>query len=152
MTNKHLKYYFIFIPVLFLFFPAAYSQIGIVETIYFKSNSYSIDKKYQQKLDSIALRIQSDTFSFLKVFGYADRTGSDHFNDILSEKRANAVYGYLAAKVKIDTTKLYVTWLGASVQDVAYDLHLPSANIQKRCVDIWVSFYKKPTVGKSKER
>ena len=55
----------------------------------------------------IAKQLSSDTFGFLKVFGYADIKGSADYNDILSGKRANAVYNYLASRVKIDTTKLY---------------------------------------------
>ena len=89
-------------------------------------------------------QINSDTFSYLKVFGYADTKGSDDYNNILSGKRANAVYDYLTTIVKIDTTKVYVTWIGESGQDVAYDLHFQGAHIQKRCVDIWMMFYRKP--------
>ncbi|MGK2863902.1 MAG: OmpA family protein [Chitinophagaceae bacterium] len=115
-----------------------------METIYFKSNSYTIDKKYHKTLDLIAKQLSSDTFDFLKVFGYADSKGSKDYNDILSGKRATAVYNYLAARAKVDSAKLYVTWIGEEGQDVAYELHFPSANIQKRCVDIWVTFYRKP--------
>ena len=122
----------------------------MVKTIYFKSSSYSIDNKYYKTLDLVVKQISSDTFSFLKIFGYADKKGSDDYNDILSDKRANAVYDYLADRVKIDTTKLYVTWIGKSGQEVAYDLHFPSANIQKRCVDIWVTFYRKPKADRPK--
>ena len=43
-----------------------------------------------------------------------------------------------------------MTWIGKSGQDVAYDLYFPSANIQKRCVDIWVTFYRKPKVDRPK--
>jgi hypothetical protein len=146
MTNKYSKYFLLFFSTLCVFYSKAYCQRGQVETIYFKSNSYSIDKKYHKNLDLIVKQLNSDTFGFLKVFGYADTKGSDDYNDILSGKRAMAVYDYLSARVKIDTTKLYVTWIGSSGQDVAYDLHFPSANIQKRCVDIWITFYRKPKV------
>ena len=150
MTKKYLLYFLLFIVTVCFSHSKAYCQSGMVETIYFKSNSYSIDKKYHKILDAIAKQLSSDTFTFLKVFGYADTKGSDDYNDILSGRRANAVYDYLATKVKIDTTKLYVTWIGKSGQDVAYDLHFPSANIQKRCVDIWVTFYRKPKVDRPK--
>lgn len=150
MTKKQSKIFLLFISTLCFFYSTAYCQRGLVETFYFKSNSYSIDKKYHKALDLIAKQLSSDTFGFLKVFGYADTKGSDDYNDILSGKRAKAVYDYLAAKVKIDTTKLYVTWIGKSGQDVAYDLHFPSANIQKRCVDIWVTFYRKPKFERPK--
>ena len=150
MTKRYSKYFLLFVSSFCFFYSTGYSQSGLVETIYFKSDSYSIDKKYYITLDLVAKQLRSDTFSFLKVFGYTDTTGSDEYNYILSGKRANAVYDYLARKVNIDTTKLYVTWIGKSGQDVAYDLHFPSANIQKRCVDIWVSFFRKLKVDKPK--
>lgn len=129
--------------VIFLFhFSTVLGQTGLVETIYFKSNSYTIDKKYHKTLDDIAQRISSDTFGYLKVFGYADTSGSDEYNDILSGKRANAVYQYLLSRSSFDTTRVYVTWIGKSAD--AYDLHFPSAHVQRRCVDVWVTFYRKP--------
>ena len=131
-------------------FSTVYGQSDIIKTVYFKSNSYSIDKKYYKTLDSIAMKLKLGNISYLKIFGYADKKGSEDFNDVLSKKRANAIFDYLSEKVKIDKTKLYVTWIGESGQDVAYDLHFPSANIQKRCVDIWVSFKRNPLIKKSK--
>lgn len=129
--------------VIFLFhFFTVLGQTGLVETIYFKSNSYTIDKKYHKTLDDIAQRISSDTFGYLKVFGYADTSGSVEYNDILSGKRAEAVYQYLLSRSSFDTTRVYVTWIGKSAD--AYDLHFPSAHVQKRCVDVWVTFYRKP--------
>lgn len=129
--------------VIFLFhFYTVCGQTGLVETIYFKTNSFTIDKKYRKTLDSIAQRLSSDTFGYLKVFGYADTSGSDEYNDILSGKRAEAVYQYLLTHSSFDTTRVYVTWIGKSAD--AYDLHFPSAHIQRRCVDVWVTFYRKP--------
>jgi len=148
MSNKYSKGILFSILTLFVFNSLAHSQSGLVKTIYFKSNSYSIDKKYHKTLDLIAKQLSSDTFNYLKVFGYADIKGSDDYNDILSGKRANAVYNYLLTHAKIDTTKVYVTWIGKSAE--AYDLHFPSAHIQQRCVDIWVTFYRKPNEVSSK--
>jgi outer membrane protein OmpA-like peptidoglycan-associated protein len=142
MTKKYYKDIIFSVVTLFVFCSAAFSQSGLVQAIYFKSNSFSIDKKYKKTLDLIAKQINSDTFGYLKVFGYADKSGSENYNDILSEKRATAVYDYLSVRVKIDTTKVFVTWIGKSAE--AYDLHFPAAHIQKRCVDIWVTFYRKP--------
>jgi outer membrane protein OmpA-like peptidoglycan-associated protein len=111
------------------------------KTIYFKPNSYTIDKKYENSLKMIAKRLNSDTLVFLKVFGYADTLGNEDANDILSEKRANAVYDFLILYSKIDTTLVYVTWLGESEE--SYDLHFPTAHIQQKSVDIWILFRKK---------
>jgi outer membrane protein OmpA-like peptidoglycan-associated protein len=118
-----------------------FGQKDLVEAIYFKSNSYAIDKKYNKILNEIAIKCASDNFGYLKVFGYSDTTGSEDYNDKLSEKRTEAVYNYLASHAKLDTTKVYYTWLGES--EDGYDLHFPPAHIQQRCVDIWVIFYNK---------
>ncbi len=129
--------------ILFVFnCSTVFSQTGLVETVYFKSNSYTIDKKYHKILDRIAQQLSSDTFGYLKIFGYADTLGSDEYNDILSGKRAQAVYQYLLSRASFDTTRVYLTWIGKSAD--AYDLHFPSAHVQRRCVDVWVTFNRKP--------
>jgi outer membrane protein OmpA-like peptidoglycan-associated protein len=125
-----------------LSFHNAFGQINEVKTLYFKANSFTIEKKHLPVLNYIGQRSATDSFSFLKVFAYADKKGTKKYNEQLSEKRANAVYNYLTQKFKIDTTKIYVTWLGEET-DGAYDLHFPSARLQQRCVDILV-FFKKP--------
>jgi hypothetical protein len=145
INRKHLKNILLLVSTYFSF-STAFSQSVSVSTIYFKSNQFSIDPKYKNSLDAVARQLRSDTFSYLKIFGFADTRGPADHNEVLSGKRANAVYAYLAARVKIDTAKLYVTWIGESGEDVAYDLHFPSAHIQKRCVDIWILFIRKPKV------
>ncbi|MEO8771204.1 MAG: OmpA family protein [Ferruginibacter sp.] len=135
--------YCLSIILVFSFTSFAFCQKDIVGTIYFKNNSYSIDKKYKNKLDFIAKKITPETFRYLKIFGYASTTGSDSLNDELSLKRANAVYNYLATHARFDTTQVYVDGIGKSGKDVSYDLHFPQAHIRKRCVDVWVMFKRK---------
>jgi outer membrane protein OmpA-like peptidoglycan-associated protein len=120
----------------------ALGQSNVVSTLYFKSNSFKIEEKHFRSLNDIGQRCASDTFSFLRIFAYADKKGTKKYNEQLSKKRANAVYGYLTQKFNVDTTKIYMTWLGEETEG-AYDLHFPSARVQRRCVDILV-FFKKP--------
>ena len=141
MTEKYFYRILLIILALGVFLPSVFSQDDLIKTIYFKPNSYSIDKKYESSLKMIAKRLHPDTLGFLKVFGYADTTGNEEANDILSEKRATAVYDFLSTYSNIDTTRVYVTWLGESEE--AYDLHFPTAHVQQRCVDIWIIFRKK---------
>ncbi len=128
--------------IFLLHYSTVCGQRGLIKTIYFKFDSYLIDKKYHKTLDQIARQLSSDSFGYMKVFGYADTKGSDQYNDILSEKRAAAVYQYLLSRSSFDTSRVYVTWIGKSAD--SYELHFPSAHVQKRCVDIWVTFYRKP--------
>jgi len=125
---------------LFLAFSySAFGQSDEVNTIYFKTNSFTIDKKYLPTINDIGQKCATDTFFFLKIFAYADKKGSKKYNEHLSQKRAYAVYNYLTQKFSIDTTKIYVTWLGEET-DGAYDLHFPAARVQQRCVDILLFF------------
>lgn len=120
----------------------AFAQTSETATLYFKSNSSTIEKRYFPTLDSIGQKCASDSLSILKIFTYADKAGTKKYNEQLSEMRANAVYDYLIQKFSISTEKVYVTWLGEEA-DGAYDLHFPSAHVQQRCVDLLVLF-KKP--------
>lgn len=142
--NKKLRSCFLLAIVFICCFHAvAVSQSTLIEPIYFSNNNFTINNKYHARLNTLAKKITSDTFGYLKIIGFADTKGPANFNDILSHKRAEAVYNYLALKTNIDTTKVMVTWYGSSAD--IYDLHLPAANKQKRCVDIWIQFYpKKP--------
>lgn len=120
----------------------SFCQSTLVESIYFKPNSFSIDKKYKSTLNKIATQLRSDTFQYLRIFAFTDIKGTEYYNEILSEKRADAIYNYLNARTKIDTAHVYVAWLGESAD--IYDLHFPAAHKQKRCVDIFIQFYRKP--------
>jgi outer membrane protein OmpA-like peptidoglycan-associated protein len=82
--------------------------------------------------------LTSNKFLYLKIIGYADTTGSETYNEKLSEKRAIEVYKLISSKTKLNKDKLYLTWIGESGQEVAYDLHFEKAHIQKRCVDVWI--------------
>lgn len=117
---------------------SAFGQHSFVNTFYFTSDSYKLDKKYFKILDEIGEQCKSDTLIFIKVFAFTDTAGSTNHNDELSKKRAYQVYNYLVSKYNIDTTKIYVTWLGED-SDI-YDLHFPEAHAQQRCVDIITNF------------
>jgi outer membrane protein OmpA-like peptidoglycan-associated protein len=144
-----LQFRILFPFIFFLFIPQFdFSQSALIKTIYFKPNSSVIEKKYEKTLDLLAEKLSTDSFGFLKVFGYADPAGDSKENDILSEKRTTAVYNYLASHARFDATKVYVTWLGASKD--SYDLHFPQAHVQQRCVDIWITFSPAKKSGKKK--
>lgn len=122
-----------------------FSHIGFCQsearTVRFKTGSFAIDAKYLPVLNDFGQRAATDSFLFLKIFSYSDKAGTKKYNEQLSAKRANAVFDYLTTKFSIDTSKIYVTWLGEET-DGAYDLHFPSANVQQRCVDLLIYFRK----------
>lgn len=123
---------------------AGYSQQSVEAVpVFFKTNSSVIDPRYYSKLDAIGSIYAGDESAFLKIFGFADPTGRATYNDSLSERRAQAVFDYLNKRFDIDSSRLFVTWLGEEAD--AYDLHFPDAHIQQRCVDV-VVYFRNPLV------
>ena len=142
MTSIPLTKLFIAIgAIIFYCSIGLYGQDSSVETLNFKTNSYKIETKYLTTLDEIGAKCIADTFSFLKIFAYADTKGTKKYNKELSKKRANEVYNYLTKKFNIDTSKIYVAWLGEETEG-AYDFHFKAGHIQQRCVDIVINFRK----------
>jgi len=132
----------IFLAILLSFFlQSSHAQSSIVRSIYFKTGSSAINKKYTPVLKELSEKAASDSFGYVRIFAFTDTTGSEEYNDALSGKRAHAVYNYLSSLSKIDATNSLVIWLGES-NDV-YDLHAPVVHQQQRCVDIWMTFYKR---------
>ena len=141
MTKKYKNIFLSFIVVFFICLQSLYAQSSLINTVYFKTDSYTIEEKYKTILNKIAEKCNADTSFKMKIFAFSDKPGSEDYNEELSKKRAEAVYDYLNSRTHVDLTKIYYTWIGESYD--AYDLHFPGAHIQKRCVDVWVQFYKK---------
>lgn len=138
MSKKIIFFTFL---VFFTSLEYSFTQSRSAHTIYFKEGSSVISKNYYGMLNKISDECSSDNFALLKIFAFADTTGSENYNDKLSQRRAMSVYNYLKSHSKFDTTKIYITWLGES--EDGYDLHVPETHLQLRCVDIWV--YNKQT-------
>jgi outer membrane protein OmpA-like peptidoglycan-associated protein len=63
--------------------------------VYFKLNSATLDDKDKQDLDALAQKALAQKGYVIEVAGYADKTGSAALNQVLSDKRADAVIRYL---------------------------------------------------------
>jgi outer membrane protein OmpA-like peptidoglycan-associated protein len=118
-----------------------FCQSRTMKTIYFKKNQYSIDVQYKPLLKELALKSSSDSIGAVRIVGYADTTGTNACNELLSQKRAEEVYLYMKSCAKIDSTRVRVQSNGSS--DEWYDLHLKGAHIQQRAVDIVLQFKSK---------
>ncbi len=64
-------------------------------TVYFASGSIAIDAHAQRDLKDICGKAMAIKGYMIGVTGYADSTGDAHANQVLSEKRANAVIRYM---------------------------------------------------------
>jgi outer membrane protein OmpA-like peptidoglycan-associated protein len=83
-----------FLFCLLFLFVGIHAQM--ITSVYFLHNSFDLNEKSKHKLDSLSQLKTNLTF---RVFGNCDPSGSDEFNKILSEKRANAVSKYLQKKI-----------------------------------------------------
>lgn len=78
-------------------------------TIYFRPGSAVLSLAEKQKIDMGVgwVRSQQDTNGwFVSIVGFADTSGNTAYNRGLSERRANAVIGYLVAKHNMPLTRL----------------------------------------------
>lgn len=61
----------------------------------FATDSYDVSGSFYPVLDSVAIVLKEFNETSINVSGYTDSTGSDMYNQELSERRANSVASYL---------------------------------------------------------
>lgn len=88
----------------------------------------------KQQLDSFAANLTSTRGYILEVTGGTDSVGDANYNYQLSQRRADAVVNYLAAKYGIPPHKFYLIGIGKD-QQVASD-STPAGRAKNRRVDI----------------
>lgn len=65
--------------------------------ITFAYNRYDIQPQFQATLDQIAQTLVAYPQTMIDIYGHTDSTGSDAYNQTLSENRARSVADYLSA-------------------------------------------------------
>lgn len=65
--------------------------------ITFAYDRYDIQPQFRQTLDQVAQTLSAYNQTYIDVLGHTDSTGSDAYNQTLSERRAQSVAGYLTA-------------------------------------------------------
>lgn len=64
--------------------------------ITFSVDRYDIQPQFQSTLDQVAQTLSSYNQTYIDVLGHTDSTGSDAYNQTLSDRRAQSVADYLA--------------------------------------------------------
>ncbi len=67
--------------------------------ITFATNSADLNANFFEVLNSVALVVNEFNQTVIEVAGHTDSTGSEEYNQALSERRANAVAAYLATRM-----------------------------------------------------
>lgn len=63
--------------------------------ITFDTDSATVKPQFQATLDEVAATLREYNQTYIDVLGHTDSTGSDSYNQALSERRANSVANYL---------------------------------------------------------
>jgi len=79
----------------------------------FGFNKYSLTDESRSDLDKLAGDVKADKRFFIAVEGYTDSTGSRVYNEMLSQKRADAVVHYLVSKHEIPIYRIHQIGLGS---------------------------------------
>ena len=66
--------------------------------ITFQVDRYDIQPQFQNTLDEVAQTLSSYNQTYIDVLGHTDSTGSDAYNQTLSERRAQSVASYLSSR------------------------------------------------------
>ena len=66
--------------------------------ITFAHDRSDIQPQFQSTLDQVAQTLQAYPSTLIDVYGHTDSTGSDSYNQALSERRARSVADYLIAR------------------------------------------------------
>src|SRR3546814_15421527 len=61
-------------------------------------NSAMVKSQFRSALDSVASTLAEYPSTYIDVYGHTDSTGSDSYNQGLSERRAASVADYLAGR------------------------------------------------------
>lgn len=87
----------------------ALQNTGVVN---FKFDSYQLTPDAKAELDQLAAQIKDRSNFILEIQGYADSTGTDTYNNQLTQKRADAVRRYLAEQHSIPLFRMHILGFG----------------------------------------
>ena len=70
--------------------------LNMPSNVTFATNEASVQPQFRTTLDQVADVLKQYNQTYIDVYGHTDSTGSDQYNQALSERRATAVADYLA--------------------------------------------------------
>ena len=111
----------------------------------FAFNKSTLNDSSKQDLDKLAQDVKADKRFFIAVEGYTDSTGSRAYNEMLSEKRADAVVHYLVSKHDIPIYRIHQIGLG--MDKPVDDAHSREARAKNRRVEVKVYSADQATSG-----
>jgi OOP family OmpA-OmpF porin len=105
-------------------------------TVPFAFDQYKLTDAMKEDLDKLADAVKTDKRFFITIEGYTDKIGNKEYNEMLSQKRADAVVHYLVAKHDIPIYRIHTIGLGD--QRPVDDANTRAARAQNRRVEVKV--------------
>ena len=94
--------------------------VNLPDGVTFDVGSYTLRPEFRDTLDKIAASMNQYPNSLIDVYGHTDSTGSDAYNQTLSENRARTVGNYLASK-GVSPTRLRTQGFGETMPVASND-------------------------------
>lgn len=85
--------------------------LNMPSNITFPIDGDQVLPQFTQTLNAVAIVLKKYNQTLIDVYGHTDSTGSDSYNQALSQRRANAVAGYLTSN-GVNGQRFYVTGFG----------------------------------------
>ncbi|MDH5649387.1 MAG: OmpA family protein [Gammaproteobacteria bacterium] len=101
--------------------------------ITFQSDGSDINANFYNVLDSVALVVQEYNKTIIVISGHTDSTGSDSYNQQLSQRRASSVGAYLKTR-KVNENRMDIVGFGESHPVASNDT--PEGRAQNRRVEL----------------
>ncbi len=84
--------------------------------VYFDFNQTTISLESEELLNTLTSKLKADsTIKEAKIVGYADRIGSESYNEKLSQKRANNVKDYIVNQGFVKASVADTRWYGETM-------------------------------------
>ena len=113
-------------------------QMTKAQTVLFAVGQSKLTADGKQQLDDLAKQAATTDRFVIEIQGFTDKTGSASFNDVLSQRRAEAVARYLTVEYKIPVRN--ITMLGEGYAEPVANDNTRAGRKQNRRVEVrlWV--------------
>ncbi len=116
--------------------------------VLFGFDQSNLSEEAKANLDKLVLVLNSYAETDIELQGHTDSSGSESYNQALSERRAGAVSGFLASR-NIDTSRLTVKGFGETLPK--YDNDTADGRTQNRRVEFLITANEKMKAEAEKE-